>query len=125
MKKVLLFTAVLFIVACTKQSAAKPEPVIVINTPSASQHFVNGDTIRIKGNVTHTIELTEVAVHMKDMTSNNEFFHNHFSADNKTYFEFDSKYPVADNKKASFKVEVEATDKTGIIATKEMTISVN
>jgi hypothetical protein len=125
MKKVFLYTAILFFVACNKKTTALPAPVIVINTPSENQHFVNGDTIYIKGNVTHGIELTEVAVHMTNLTSKNEFFHNHFSAGNKTYFEFNSKYPVADNNKTSFKVEVEATDKNGMVATKEMTITIN
>ena len=125
MKKIFLFTAILFVVACSKQTTSKPEPIIVISTPSENQHFVNGDTIHIKGNVTHTIELTEVAVHMTDLTSKNEFFHNHFLVANKTSFEFDAKYPVSENNKTSFKVEVEATDKNGTAVTKEMTITIN
>jgi len=125
MKKIFLYTAILFVVACSKKTESKPEPVIVVNTPSENQHFVNGDTIRIKGNVTHTIELTEVAVHMTDITSKNEFFHNHFLVANKTSFDFDVKYPVSENIKTSFKLEVEATDKNGTAVTKEMTITIN
>jgi hypothetical protein len=125
MKKLFLFASIVFVLSCKRDTVQKPEPAIVINTPTASQHFVMGDTIRITGTVTHTIELTEVAVHMTDLSNNSEFFHNHFSAGNKTFYYFDSKYGIPDNKKASYKVEVEATDKDGNSTTKELTISLN
>ena len=62
---------------------------------------------------------------MTDITSKNEFFHNHFLVANKTSFDFDVKYPVSENINTSFKVEVEATDKNGTAVTKEMTITIN
>ena len=125
MRKILLLLWLVAGIACKKAVTLAPEPVIVIGTPSAAQHFMKGDTIHINGNVTHTIEMMEVAVHMTDLSSKSEFFHNHFSAGNKTYYEFDSKYPVTETVKTSFKVEVEATDKDGNAATKEITITIN
>jgi hypothetical protein len=125
MKRLFLFVVVVFVLSCKRNTMQPPEPAIVIDTPTASQHFSMGDTIRISGTVTHSVELTEVAVHMTDLSTNNEFFHNHFTADNKTFYYFDAKYGIPDNKKVSYKVEVEAIDKYGAAATKELTISLN
>ena len=125
MKNLFLFTVTVFELSCKRDTVQKPVPAIVIDTPTAIQHFVMGDTIRITGNVTHIIELTEIAVHMTDLSNNSEFFHNHFSAGNKTFYSFDSKYGIPDNKKVNYKVEVEAIDKDGNSATKEITISLN
>jgi hypothetical protein len=124
-KRLLLFAGILFALGCKKEAAAPPLPDIVINTPSANQHYVMGDTVRITGTVMHTIEMVEVGVHMTDLTTKSEFFHNHFSADNKTYYEFNSKYGVDNNTKTSLKVEVEVTDKDGNTGTKELTITLN
>jgi Domain of unknown function (DUF4625) len=126
MKKLFLFASVLLMMfSCKRETVTKALPVIVINTPVNNQHFSNGDTIHITGTVTHTVELTEVAVHMTDMSNNSEFFHNHFSAGNKTFYAFDSKYMLPDDKKTTYKVEVEADDKDGNTTTKELTITIN
>jgi hypothetical protein len=125
MKRILLFAVIAFVAGCKKQTVAKPMPVIEITTPTSNQHFVMGETIHITGNVTHSIELTEVAVHMTDLTSKVEFFHNHFSAGNALTYHYDSTYPIPDNTKTSYKVEVEATDKDGNSTTKEITITIN
>ena len=125
MNKLFLLAAICFVLGCKKDIASKPKPIIVINTPVNNQHFIIGDTIRITGTVTHTVDLTEVAVHMTDLNTKNEFFHNHFLAGNKLVYNFDSKYPIPDNTKTSFKVEVEATDKGGTAVTKELIITIN
>ncbi len=125
MKKFFLFAGIVCVLACKRETMQKSEAAIVVDTPTARQHFVMGDTIRITGTVTHTIELTEVAVHMTDLSNNSEFFHNHFSAGNKTFYYFSSKYGIPDNAKASYKVEVEATDKDGNSSSKELTITLN
>ena len=124
MNRILIIASIFFVLGCKKETA-KPVPDIVINTPTNSQHFVMGDTIRITGTVTHSIALTEVAVHMTDLSTKNEFFHNHFSGGNQLVFNYSSKYGIPDNTKSSFKVEVEATDKDGNSATKEITILIN
>ena len=125
MKKIMAIAAACLVLACKKQPAALPEPVITFTSPSVNQHFVKGDTIRITGTVTHDIEMLEVAVHMTDKSTSNEFFHNHFSAGNKTYFEFSSVYGVSENTKTIFKVEVEVTDKNSHTGQKELDISIN
>lgn len=125
MKQIMVIAAACLLVACKKQSAAVPEPLITFTSPAANQHFVKGDTIHITGNVTHDIDLMEVAVHMTDKSTNAEFFHNHFSAGNKTYFEFNSVYGITENTKTSFKVEIEATDKNSHTGQKELYISIN
>jgi Bacterial Ig domain len=127
MKKIMaiaIAVACLFL-ACKKQPAAVPEPLITFTSPAANQHFVKGDTIHITGTVTHDIEILEVAVHMTDNSTSSEFFHNHFSAGNKTYFEFNSVYGITENTKTTFKVEVEVTDKNSHTGQKELAISIN
>ena len=112
-------------VGCKTDPVVKPTPVIEISTPTNNQHFVVGDTIRITGTVTHVMVITEVAVHMTDQTTKMEFFHNHFSAGNNTSYTFNAKYGIPNNVKSSFQLEVEATDKDGNVATKELLIQVN
>jgi hypothetical protein len=125
MKKIMMIAAACFVLACKKQPVAVQEPLITFTSPAANQHFVKGDTIRITGNVTHDIEMVEVAVHVTDKNTNAEFFHNHFSAGNKTYFEFNAVYGVVENTKTSFKVEVEVTDKNSHSGQKELDVSIN
>ncbi len=114
------------IAGCSKSTdPAAPQPVIVISSPAANQHFADGDTIHIRGNVTHTIELAEVGVHMTEQVGNNEFFHNHYLTTGKTFFEFDATYKVPDNKKNTFNVEIEVTDKNNTEVKKELKITIN
>ena len=103
----------------------KPVPVITVNTPSENQHFVKGDTIRVTGTITCTTELIEVAVHMTNVATNFEFFHNHFSGVNTTSYNFVSKYGIPDLIKASYKIEIEGNDKDGNSTTKEIMVTVN
>jgi hypothetical protein len=125
MNRILSIAGMLLAVGCKHEAIIKPTPVIVINTPASNQHFVNGDTIHITGTITHSIALTEVGVHMTDLSNQTEFFHNHFSADNSTNYNFNSHYPIPDNIHHSLQVEVEATDKDGNAATKEIVITIN
>jgi hypothetical protein len=125
MKKLLFFACILFVFGCKKEAASPPLPDIVINTPSPNQHYVVGDTVRITGRVAHTIEMVELGVHITDLGTKSEFFHNHFSAGNKTYYEFNSTYGVDNNAKTLLKVAVEVTDKDGNTGTKELTITLN
>ena len=125
MNRILIIAGIFFMVGCKTDPIVKPVPVIEISTPTNNQHFVVGDTIRITGTVTHVMALTEVAVHMTDQTTKMEFFHNHFSAGNTTSYTFNAKYGIPNNVKSSFQLEVEATDKDGNVATKEMLIQVN
>ncbi|MFN8251889.1 MAG: DUF4625 domain-containing protein [Ferruginibacter sp.] len=126
MKRLLLLAGIYCLAGCKKnETAAASKPQVIINTPSASQHFVKGDTIRITGTVTHTAAILEVAVHMTSLSTGNEFFHNHFSAGNLLQYNFSSVYGIPDLNKATYKVEVEATDKDGNTGTKELAITVN
>lgn len=125
MKIISVIVAILFIFGCKSDHIEKPEPAIVFNTPVANQHFVKGDTIHITGIVTHLIAIKEVAVHMTDLTSKVEFFHNHFSAGNTNMYNFSCEYIIPDNSKTSFDLEVEATDVDGITGAKEMLILIN
>lgn len=120
-----LFLLVVLAAACSKQKDTKPLPVISIATPSDNQHYVKGDTVRITGRVVHTVALVEVAVHITDLGTNNEFFHNHFGANNQMSYDYSSWYAVPDNSKASFKIEVEATDSSGSSTSKEIKITLN
>jgi hypothetical protein len=125
MKSLLLLTAVVLFAGCKKETIAKPVTAIEILTPTANQHFVLGQTIHITGKITSSNALTEVAVHMTDLDTKIEFFHNHFSGGNQMEFQFDSSYPIPDNKKSTIKAEVEATDKDGNATSKEITITIN
>lgn len=125
MKSLLLLAAVALFVGCKKETVTKPVTVIEIITPTANQHFVMGQTIHITGKITSSNALTEVAVHMTDPDTKIEFFHNHFSGGNQMEYQFDSSYPIPDNKKATIKAEVEATDKDGNATSREITITVN
>lgn len=91
MRKLFLVVLVCCLYSCQKNGDIVPSPDIVINIPINNQHFNKGDTIRITGSVTHSLELTEVAVHMTDIATNQEFFHNHFSPGNKTSYSYNSK----------------------------------
>lgn len=125
MKKLLLFFGLAVIASCTHKAIIKPVPVIVINTPAANQHFSNGDEIHITGTVTHTIALTDVAIHITDNADKNEFFHNHYSAGNTTSYSFDARHLLTTGKKTSYVVGIEATDKNGTIASEEIIITIN
>lgn len=125
MKIITVIVAVLFIYGCKSDHLEKPEPAIVFNTPVANQHFFKGDTIHITGTVTHVMSIKEVAVHMTDLTSKVEFFHNHFSAGNTNIYNFNCEYIIPDNIKTSFTVEVEAKDVDDNTALKEMLILIN
>ena len=125
MSRILIIALVFFMVSCKKGEDASPMPVITINTPTSNQHFVVGDTIRISGTIAHSIEMTEAAVHMTDIATKDEFYHNHFSANNQLTLSYDFKYKIPSNIKSTFQVEVEATDKNGNTATKEIMITTN
>lgn len=125
MKSVLLLAAIIIFFSCKKDPVTKPVPVIEIATPTNNQHYVMGETINITGTVSSSIPLTEVAVHMTDLTTKVEFFHNHFSGGEQLAYSYNSFYLVSDHTKNSFKVEVEATDKDGTATSKEITITIN
>lgn len=125
MKKILVFAFFGLVAGCTKEKVTVPLPVISINTPANNQHFVKGETIHISGTITHSKVLTEVAVHMTDQGTKVEFFHNHFSGGNMLTFNYDSNYIVPDNTKSTYKVEIEATDLDGTIASREITVTTN
>lgn len=125
MNKLLTLAAASFFIGCKTDPIVKPLPRIEINTPSSNQHFVLGDTIHITGTITHTLPLTEVGVHMTDLSSKIEFFHNHYSGGNTTSFNFDVKYALPNNVKTSFELEVEATDKDLNTATEEIMLLIN
>lgn len=126
MKKIAIIACISLAMGCKKNATPEtPLPDIVVNTPTENQHYVKGDTIRVTGIVTYSAELTEVAVHMTNMTTNFEFFHNHFSNVNTKSYNFESKYGVPDLNKATYKIEVEANDKDGNLATKEITVTIN
>lgn len=126
MKPLMMLAVVCLAWGCKKDKAPEtPLPVIVINTPTANQHYVKGDTIRVTGTITCTTELTEVAVHMTNMTTNFEFFHNHFSGVNATTYNFSSKFGITDATKTTYKVEVEGNDKDGNLGTEEVMITIN
>ncbi len=125
MNRILTIALLFFIIGCKKGEDVSPVPVIIINTPTSNQHFVVGDTIRISGTIAHSIEMTEAAVHMTDIATKDEFYHNHFSANNQLSLSYDFKYKIPTNTKSSFQVEVEAKDKNGTTTTKEIMITVN
>lgn len=126
MKKIAIIACISLAIGCKKNAAPEtPLPDIVVNTPTENQHYVKGDTIRVTGIATYSTELTEVAVHMTNMTTNFEFFHNHFSNVNTKSYNFESKYGVPDLTKTTYKIEVEANDKDGNLATKEITVTIN
>lgn len=124
MKRILIIAGIFFVLGCNKESEVTI-PFIEINLPTNNQHFVKGDTIHISGFVTHDKALTEISVHMINLSTNTEFFHNHFSAGNQLVFNYYSNYPITDNSTSSFKLEVEATDKEGVTASEEMMILIN
>jgi hypothetical protein len=125
MRKYFIFSVMVILLSCKNEPVVKPVPEIVINTPEKNQHFANGDEIHITGNVTNTVALKEVAVNMTDGSNNNEFFHNHFSADNNLVYLLDTKYKIESGKSTSYKVLVQAVDKNGTSVTKELTIIIN
>ena len=114
-----------FLFGCDKDDAPKPIPVIVINTPMDNQHFVMGDTIRITGTVTHSQPLAEIGVHMTDLTTKVEFFHQHYTVSNITTYNFDNKFIIPGNAKTSFIVDIEVSDLDLNAAKKSVTISIN
>lgn len=125
MKQFFIIAIVVLLFCCKKETAVHQDAVIVINTPTTNQHFAIGDTIRITGTVTHNITLQSVAVHMTNLSTNNEFFHYHFTALDKTTYNFSATYKVIENNKTSFKVEVEAIDNDNFTNMKDMLITVN
>jgi hypothetical protein len=118
---------VLFLLlACKHDPVMVPAlPVIEIYTPTENDHFYVGDTIVITGRISHNILLSEVAVHMKRVDDNTEFFHNHFSPINDTLFSFSCKYKIENTLHTAFEVEVDARDKDNKEATKEVEVEVN
>jgi hypothetical protein len=126
MKKICIFACIALLWSCKKDDVPeKPIPVITVNTPAENQHYVKGDTIRVTGTITCTTELIEVAVHMTDLNTGLEFFHNHFSGVNTMSYNFSSKYGIPDLIKTSYKIEIEGNDKDGNSTTKEIMVTVN
>ena len=125
MKRILFIVFLFCAASCKKGEAVTIAPTITINTPISNQHFVTGDTIRISGTITSTIEMTEASVHMTDNATKDEFYHNHYIPSNPTNLPYDFKYKITSSSKTTFQVEVGAGDKNGGIATKEITISIN
>ena len=127
MKKWFLILLVVSFCSCSydKTLLVKSASVILVNTPTGNQHFVMGDTIRITGIVTQTFPITEVAVHMTDISNNSEFYHNHFLTNNKLVYDFSSVFAIKDNKPAAFKVEIEAVDIDGNDSSKDLIITIN
>lgn len=125
MNRIWSVAAILLFTACKNETVTKPIPVISVDAPANNQHFVMGDTIHISGNVTHSMPLTEVAVHMTDASSSNEFFHNHFGALYTSNYHFYSFYRITSNTSTSFEVEIEAIGEDGSSSTKKMTVTVN
>ena len=126
MKRIYVLACIALLWGCRKNDIPeKPVPVITVNTPVENQHYVKGDTIRITGTITCTTELIEVAVHMTNVSTNFEFFHNHFSGVNTTSYNFASKYGIPDLIKATYQIEVEGNDKDGNSTTKEIMVTVN
>jgi hypothetical protein len=126
MQKIYALACIVLLWSCKKNDVPeKPVPVITVNTPAENQHFVKGDTIRVTGTITCTTELIEVAVHMTNVGTNFEFFHNHFSGVNTKSYNFSSKYGVPDLTKATYKIEIEGNDKDGNTAMKEILVTVN
>jgi|GEM_PF-6245574 len=125
MNRIWIVAAILLLTACKNETVTKPIPAISIDAPADKQHYVMGDTIHISGNVTHSMPLTEVAVHMTDISNSSEFFHNHFGALYTSNYHFYSFYRISSNASTSFEVEIEATGEDGTSCTKKLTVKVN
>ena len=124
MKRILIIVGIFFVLGCKKEPDITI-PFIEINTPTSNKHFVKGDTIHISGSVTHDKTLTDVAVHIMNFSTRMEFFHKYFTPGNQPVFYYYASYPITDNAKSTFKLEVKATDKDGTTVSEEMLIRIN
>lgn len=126
MLKLFAFAAIALLIGCKHEKVpGQPVPEITITSPAPNTHFSNGDTIHIAGMVTHSIAITEVGVHMVDLSNDNEFFHNHYSAGNATSFEFDAEYVIPNDVTTTYRIEVEVTDVNNNLATEDIEIRIN
>jgi Bacterial Ig domain len=125
MKRILLYAACLLLLACRREVAEDVvQPSVIITAPAASQHFTNGQIIHIRGTASDDRGLTEVAIHIANKITGDEFYHNHKAAAGKSY-PFGVTYTVPNALPATYLIEVEVTDHAGNTVTEEMTITVN
>lgn len=125
MKPILAILTILTLLSCSHDDDTIGRPVITVNTPTDNQHFVKGETIHITGKVTDAYPLTEVGVHMTLPNSTNEFFHNHFSANNQQEFIIDASYTIVESITTNFILHIEAEDRSGGKTEKEISLRIN
>jgi hypothetical protein len=106
--------------ACEKPDKIPAVPEIIIKSPSANQTYNSGDTVRIKSDVTHTSDLHEVAVTVKNANDSALFeFEKHVDAPELKIDTFFVNHVTADNQA---EVSIIATDHNSNSSTKNIHI---
>lgn len=123
----MLFGAFIFILCSCKheQSGDIVRPEVTILTPVHNQQFVTGDTIKITGVCRDDKELEEVPVHITDLDTRVEFFHNHYGLLHSNTFNVDTYHVVTTTSRTKYSVVIEAVDKAGNLVEKEVEVKIN
>lgn len=116
-----IFLAVSLLTSCTKNAGNGQGPVINITSPAANQVFTSGQTITVTASITHSSQIHEVKVRVRDNATGDEILEFKTDVNNSSYTL--SKSFIARGG-IVYKIEVEASDYSGYETEKEFTVSV-
>lgn len=127
MKYIFLLPAVLlFLFSCKhEQQDDIVRPTVTITSPVNGQQFVTGDTIKITGICRDDNELDEVPVHITDLETRVEFFHNHYGLLHSNTYNVDTYCVVTTTARTKYSVVIEAADMSGNRVEKEVEVKIN
>jgi hypothetical protein len=66
--------SLIIISSCKKESVPPPKPSVSITAPTEFQMYNGGDTVFIKGDISHVVELHEIAVEVKPKGADTNYF---------------------------------------------------
>ena len=108
--------------SCTKSANKGQGPVITVTSPSSNQQFAAGQSITVSASITHTSEIHEVKVRVRNNATGAEIFE--FKVDvNATSYDLSRTFVAQSG--MVYKIEIEAEDNMGNESEKEFTIIVN
>ena len=120
---VALFSLIVCSTACTKSADnGQGGPVIIVTSPSSNQQFTAGQNITVSASITHTSQIHEVKVRVRNNATGAEILE--FKVDvNATSYDVSRSFIAQAG--VVYKIEIEAEDYMGNESEKEFTIIVN
>lgn len=105
--------------SCTKSASNGQGPVITVTSPSSNQQFTAGQSITVSASITHTSQIHEVKVRVRNNATGAEILE--FKVDvNATSYDVSRSFVAQAG--IVYKIEIEAEDFMGNESEKEFTI---